>query len=98
MENNILERRACKRFEIPEATLDLRQSKPIFGLKAYKEASCKIEEISRGGIRFLCQKNLEIDNKIKMTISNRKDNFFQTLKGQVKWSSPYQTNKFGYRI
>lgn len=77
------ERRDGKRIKISKGKVNYQQKLFYF----FKRKSCQLEELSRGGARFLCPQPLGANNNITLKISIPTENFSQTLKGQVKWRS-----------
>ncbi len=87
MEFKGIERRACRRFEIPDATASYTQNELFTSEKKYEEESCPILDISRGGIKFLGKKRLEIDSELNMKIFIPGETTPLSFKGSVRWIS-----------
>jgi len=98
MEAKGLERRACKRFQIPGATVSIKLEKFFFSRKRYVEEFYPIIEISRGGIRFLGQRLMSTSSKISLKIAIPEEESFLILKGRVRWSSPSPTSSYRYQF
>ena len=82
-----IERRTCKRFEVPGATVSYTQNKLSTSGKRYEEEFCPILDISRGGIKFLGKKSLEIDSELNMKISIPGEGLPLNFRGRVRWIS-----------
>ena len=87
MESKGIERRACKRFEVPGATVSYTQYELSISDKKYEEEFCPILDISRGGIKFLGKKSLEIGSELNMKISIPAEALPLNFKGLVCWIS-----------
>lgn len=92
------ERRACVRFKIPGATASYSTKKLLLADKDYDEEFCPVVDISRGGIRFLCQKSLERDSDlfIKIRIPGERVPF--DIKGKVRWISAYPQKSYKNQV
>lgn len=91
-----VEIRECERFEVIGTTISYKQRKHIFSKKKHGEESCPIIDISRGGVRFVCDKALKINRKISLEI------FFPDsapvfLKGRVRWSAINPGRSYKYQ-
>lgn len=98
MEAKGIERRACKRFKVPGATVCIKLEKFFFSRKRYVEEFYPIIEISRGGIRFLGQKLLSATSKISLKIAIPEEQAILILKGRVKWLSASPTKSYRYQF
>jgi c-di-GMP-binding flagellar brake protein YcgR len=87
MEYKGIERRACKRFEVPGATVSYNQDELSASEKKYREEFCPILDISRGGIKFIGKKRLEIESELNMKISIPGETLPLNLRGRVRWIS-----------
>ena len=87
MEFRGIERRACRRFEVPGATVSYTQDELSASEKRYEEDFCQILDMSRGGIKFLGKKSLEIDCELNMKISIPGEVLPLNFRGQVRWIS-----------
>ena len=92
------ERRTCIRFQIPNAVANYKLIKPFSFLKKNKEKSCPIEEISRGGIGFLCRNKLKMNTRIKFQIEIPEEEFPQAFLGQIKWIVGSPKPGFAHRV
>lgn len=99
MPEKSIERRTCLRFEIPGATISYKlDSLLTTGQGKYGEEFCPVLDISRGGLRFLCQKNFKLNQKIHMKISVPGERIPLTLKGRVRWSAANPGKSFNYQV
>lgn len=92
------ERRACIRFKIPGATVSHKGEKLFFSSSSYGEEFCPVLDISRGGLRFLCQKPMKMDNKIRLKIALPGEKIPLILKGKVRWSAPNPGKSYKYQV
>jgi len=90
MENKGPEKRECGRFAIPGATVS-------FKLKEYIEEFSPIEDISRGGLKFLCKKAVDLNTELILKISIPDEKVPFTLQGVVHWIS-FDREKNSYQI
>jgi len=98
MEKKGIERRACIRFEIPGATVNYKVFRFSPKLKrTYGEEFCPILDISRGGLRFLCQNKLDINAKIKMKVSVPGERIPLEILGKVRWSAANPGKSYKYQ-
>ena len=98
MEKKGIERRACIRFEIPGATVNYKVFRFSPKLKrTYDEEFCPILDISRGGLRFLCQNKLDINAKIKMKVSVPGERIPLEILGKVRWSAANPGKSYKYQ-
>ena len=80
MENNEAENRTCIRFAIPGATVS-------YEFKDYTEEFSPVDDISRGGVKFLGKYPLEKNADITLKISVPGERIPLTLHGKVRWIS-----------
>ena len=80
MENKEAEKRTCKRFEIPGATIS-------YEFKEYSEEFSPLKEMSRGGVKFLSKNHLDINADITLKISVPGERIPLTLHGKIRWIS-----------
>jgi len=96
MTDREIERRLCQRFKIPGATIAYRVQKFLGTSTAFDEEFCPVLDVSRGGVRFLSQKNLKFNGRITLQISIPGERVPLSLKGRVRWSvfNPGKSYKF----
>lgn len=82
-----IERRTCRRFQIPGAVISYSLKKHLFSRKNYEEEFCPVLDLSRGGIRFQGQRSLDINSDNVMRISVPGERVPLILKGQVRWQA-----------
>ena len=87
MEFKGIERRTCKRFEVPGATVSYTQNEISISEKRNEEEFCQILDISRGGIKYLGKKSLEIDSELNMKIFIPGEGLPLSFRGRVRWIS-----------
>jgi len=93
-----IERRACVRFEIPGATVRYKTYRFFPNLKKkYGEEFCPVLDLSRGGLRFVCQNKLDINVKIKMKVSLPGERVPLNLRGKVRWSAANPGKSYKYQ-
>ncbi|RLE10937.1 MAG: PilZ domain-containing protein [Candidatus Aminicenantes bacterium] len=93
-----LERRTCIRFEIPGATVNYKKKKLISYSRTYEEEFCPVMDISRGGLRFLSQQKIKINQELILAISIPGERAPLIMKGEVRWSSPNPGKSYRYQI
>jgi len=98
MEYKGLERRTCLRFEIPGSTISFKTKKMIFSHDKYEEEFCPLKDISRGGLRFLCQTLQKINAKILLTLSIPGERIPLQIYGRLRWCSPHAGQSYKYQI
>ncbi len=93
-----IERRTCIRFEIPGSTVSYKVFRFSLKLKrSYGEEFCPVMDLSRGGLRFVCQNKLEINTKIKMKLSVPGERIPLELLGRVRWSAANPGKSYKYQ-
>ena len=92
------ERRAHKRIKVPSATVAYKEGQFFLSKEKYVEEFLPVVEISRGGIRFLCQKLFTTAEKISLKISIPEEESPLQLVGRVRWASPADTISYKYQI
>ena len=92
------ERRTCIRFEIPGSTVSYKISKLLATQKTYGEEFCPVLDISRGGMRFVCQNQVKINTKVAMKISIPGERIPLNLKGEVRWAAPNPGQSYKYQV
>jgi hypothetical protein len=80
MENKEAEKRTCKRFEVPGATIS-------YEFKEYSEEFSPLGDMSRGGVKFLSKNPLGINDDITLKISVPGERIPLTLHGKIRWIS-----------
>ena len=98
MTNEGIERRVCVRFEIPGATISYDKGGSLFSPPKYGEEFCPVIDLSRGGLRFLSQKNIKVDSNLSMKLSVPGERIPLQLQGKVKWSAPSPGKSYKYQI
>lgn len=92
------ERRTCIRFEIPGSTVSYKLSKLLSTAKSYGEEFCPILDVSRGGMRFVCQNQIKISTKMMMKVSVPGERIPLVLKGEVRWAAPNPGQSYKHQI
>jgi len=98
MEYKGKERRAHKRINVPGATVTYKEGKFFFSKEIYVEEFLPVVEISRGGIRILCQKLFTTAQKISLKVSIPEEESPLVLVGRVRWTSSAATMSYKYQI
>ncbi|MBS3820092.1 PilZ domain-containing protein [bacterium] len=98
MENKGVERRECQRFKIEGATVSYKKPKLLSTPKNYTEENCPVTEISRGGIRFLTEKPLKINQKVMLTVHLPGNRDPLDLQGRVIWKSVSPNQSYKYQL
>lgn len=93
-----IERRACKRIKIPDATVSYKEGKFFFSKKQYVEEFYPVIEISRGGIRFLGHRLFTTASKISLKIFIPEEDTPLIIKGRVRWTSLNPEISYKYQI
>ncbi|UCE23107.1 MAG: PilZ domain-containing protein [Candidatus Aminicenantes bacterium] len=86
-----IERRICRRFEVPGATASYRLKKAPSSEKetdeSWDEEFCPVENMSCGGIRYAGKKPLTINSDITVKILIPGERTPLIIHGQVRWLS-----------
>lgn len=82
-----IERRICRRFKIPGATVSYRIERRLFPGRDPEQEFCPVLDVSRGGVRFLTQAPLKFKARIVLQLSVPGERIPLNLRGQVRWSS-----------
>lgn len=93
-----MERRLCARFEIPGATVNFKKKGFLSSKAEFDEEFCPVIDLSRGGVRFLCQVELKIDNKVELQISIPGEKIPIAQKGVIRWASFAAGQSYKYQI
>ncbi len=93
------ERRACIRFKIPGATVNYFTipSSP-FSRSKLEEAFCPLYDISRGGVRFLSQREIPLESHLELEIKIPGESVPLKMKGRVRWIAPFQEKNYYFQI
>lgn len=87
MEYEGTEKRACKRFEIPGATVNYES-------EAHNGEFCPLSDLSRGGLMFLAKRALDVNAEVSLKISIPGERIPLTLTGKVRWVAVVEENKY----
>ncbi len=93
MESERIEKRLCRRFKVPGATVhytvkeEAATEKPDEKLVKWDEEFCPVINLSCGGIKFNCSKSLTINSTIilKAFIPGEKTPLL--IRGEIRWLS-----------
>lgn len=92
------EKRRCYRFAIPGATLNYTLTDLTGIQNEFDEEFCPVADISRGGIRFLCSKSIELGSPINLKIATPGEQIPLNLIGIVKWIGTSAGKRYKYQI
>ncbi len=85
------ERRVCRRFAVPGATVSYSLKKTPTsdkkGDESWDEEFCPVEDLSRGGISYIGKKPLKINSDIIVKILIPGERAPLIIHGQVRWLS-----------
>lgn len=85
------ERRVCRRFAVPGATVSYSLKKTPTsdkkGDESWDEEFCPVEDLSRGGISYIGKKPLKINSDITVKILIPGERAPLIIHGQVRWLS-----------
>jgi hypothetical protein len=98
MNQNTTEQRKCIRFTIPGSSLNVTIRKPASEQKLYDEEFCPVADISRGGIRFLCNKSVPLDSQVDLKISIPGEQIPLRLCGVVRWIGTSAGKNYAYQM
>ena len=93
-----LEKRTCHRFGIPGSTVSFRKEKLFSKQENYEDDYCPLLDISRGGLRLLCQRSLKINIKLILKISIPDESTVLRLRGKVTWAVLNPGKSYKYQI
>jgi len=97
MTDRTKERRACQRFVIPGATVYYKQNRFLFYGK-FTEDFYPVFDISRGGMRFLCQRFLKTATDMTLKLIVPAETAPLLIKGRVSWISPNPGKSYKYQV
>ncbi|MFQ6069956.1 MAG: PilZ domain-containing protein [Candidatus Aminicenantales bacterium] len=92
-----VEIRSCRRFHVLGATVNYALKKRPFLKRKFHEEECPVLDISRGGIRFVCDNLLKINRKIFIELHFSDESEPLPLKGSVVWLSVYPGKSYRYQ-
>lgn len=92
------EKRTCIRFEIPGATLTYKRTGFFSSSFDYDYAYLPVLDLSRGGLRFLAQKELKVKTKLHMKLYIPEEQEEIHLEGKVIWTRPNAGFSYKYQI
>jgi len=78
-----VERRKCRRFQVPGAEVRYKKDRNIFSSSRFSRA-LPVLDMSKGGLAFLCNKKLRSGTKLVMQL-DLPDESSLTLHGRVRW-------------
>jgi Tfp pilus assembly protein PilZ len=81
------EKRISQRFKIPGATVSYRKENRLFKRKSFDEEFLPLQDLSRGGLRFVSQKRLKPGTKLLLQLSIPGERAPLSLFGKVRWSA-----------
>jgi len=90
------EKRISQRFKIPGATVSYRKESWLFKRKSFDEEFLPLEDLSRGGLRFVSQKRLKAGDKLFIQLSIPGERSPLGLLGKVRWSARSKTGNYPY--
>ena len=92
------EKRACPRFNIPGAVVSY-QKIGLFGRRrGWAERSCLVEDLSRGGIRFLTRQSPALGIMLDIELTWPEDQKSLHLLGRVRWRGEYSGDQFRFYL
>ena len=98
MEYEGIERRTCIRFEIPGATVSYEFKKPLLTKTSHGEEFCPVIDLSRGGLRFLSNEEIQIGTPITLKISIPGERVPLELHGQIRWVAPQVGMNYSFQL
>lgn len=81
------ERRLCRRFNLPGATVSYRRQGFLHKAGGFDEEFCPVFDFNRGGIRFLTQRLMKFRSHVSVQLSVPGERIPFDLRGRVRWSS-----------
>ena len=93
-----IEKRACPRFNIPGAMVSYRRIGIFRRRSGWAEQSCLVEDLSRGGIRFLTRVSPALGVKLFIELTWPEDERGIRLIGRVRWRGAYEGDQFRYYV
>jgi Tfp pilus assembly protein PilZ len=92
-----VEKRLCRRFRIPGATISYRVRRLFSPGSRTEEEFCPLLDLSRGGVRFLTQKPLKFRSRIRLQLSVPGERVTLDLSGRVRWSTFHAGQSYKYQ-
>jgi len=92
------EKRLSPRFKIPGATVSYRIRRLFFKKKNYDEEFCPLQDLSRGGVRFVCRRKLKPKTRLFLQLSIPGERTPLLLLGEVRWSSKNSNESYPFQV
>lgn len=92
-----LERRKCERFVVPGAAVVYRKD-GLFFSRAYTENFYPVIDISRGGLRFVCEELLKAGTGLTLKLVIPNEEIPRPVMGKVRWVSTNPDKMYRYAI
>ncbi len=89
-----VERRSCRRFHVPDATVCYRMKRVVSFPAAYSEESLYVNNLSLGGINFYSPRELPEGKSIQVLLSAPGMQGTYELTGRVAWVTPTGRQQF----
>ncbi len=93
-----IERRACPRFSLQEATVSYRRIGLLRRKADWTERSCLVVDLSRGGVRFLTRQRPPLGSQIHIELIWPEGPEALTLTGRVRWIGKYTGDQFQHSV
>lgn len=90
-------KRECKRFNIPGTTLYYKKIPLFWGRKQYSDDYFPVLDISRGGLKFLCNDRIGPGESVVLKLNIPGTNLQPEIKAIVRWISRNREQSYRYQ-
>lgn len=92
------EKRLSQRFIIPGATVAYRKERWLGQKKDFDDEFCPLQNISRGGLSFLCRQHLRPGTELSLQLSIPGERVPLNQLGEVRWCTATSNKNFSYQV
>lgn len=93
-----IERRTCDRFRVPGATACYQRYSTLIPKKGFAEEFCPVIDLSRGGLRFLSQKQVKVKQKLSLDVTIPGERSPLLMFGIVRWVGFNPGKSYKYQV
>ena len=94
----VLKKRHCERFLIPGTTLYYRNKPGLFIGTKYSEDYFPVINLSRGGVKFLCNERLKPGQAVVIKMNIPGETQHPEIKSNIRWVSKNPEQSYRYQI
>jgi hypothetical protein len=93
-----LEKRSCERFRVPGATLCYRKKGWFFVNGGFGEDFYPVLDISRGGVKFLCNHRLKAGSSVVLRLAVPGLEEEIEILGSIRWTNRNPEKSYRYQV